>query len=404
MLANNDLRPNPAAAQVFAWLSAPGVAALSLLFIAADDAGVFRGDLAKVTNLPRRFWLRDALGNPLDEVMACRERGGILLTCHGGPAVRRALEAELTRAGFVSAAPAPFGRTPFETATLGLLPDARGEGAVGLLLEAAGQGRSLAELLDSPGRIAPLLAVSASARFLLEPPRVQLWGPVNAGKSSLMNAILGVNRAIVTEIPGTTRDYLEESVHLDGLPVRLVDTAGLRAAGDEVELLGMERTRELMRRADLVLLVIDADLGPGAEDLDLAAEVPDLVIVANKMDLLAGCPAWFGEEPWKGKVLCPIAAKFGQGVQELLATVRAQVAGGNAPGPDAPVPNLRQHDALQRAARELEAMLGELENGLPYDLLSVRLDTACAVLGEITGEMASEDVLNAVFDRFCIGK
>lgn len=370
------------------------------------------------------------------------------LHCHGGGTVLREVVEECLARGARLAGPGEFSKRAFLNGRVDLtqaeaimeLVQARSEVAVGLagskldglLARRIGELRGLlgglraqlcvavdfpedeveclapAELLqrlnEARQAMLDLAGSYDQARCWRDGALVVLAGQVNAGKSSLMNAILGVNRAIVTEIPGTTRDYLEESVHLDGLPVRLVDTAGLRAAGDEVELLGMERTRELMRRADLVLLVIDADLGPGAEDLDLAAEVPDLVIVANKMDLLAGCPAWFGEEPWKGKVLCPIAAKFGQGVQELLATVRAQVAGGNAPGPDAPVPNLRQHDALQRAARELEAMLGELENGLPYDLLSVRLDTACAVLGEITGEMASEDVLNAVFDRFCIGK
>lgn len=253
MLANNDLRPNPAAAPVFAWLSAPGVAALSLLFIAADEAGVFRGDLAKVTNLPRRFWLRDALGNPLDEVMACRERGGILLTCHGGPAVRRALEAELTRAGFVSAAPAPFGRTPFETATLGLLPDARGEGAVGLLLEAAGQGRALAELLDSPGRIAPLLAESASARFLLEPPRVQLWGPVNAGKSSLLNALCGQTLAAVGHEPGLTRDVIEGSFEHQGFTIRLFDAPGVWAGGTALDAAAQQLAHAWRQQADLTL-------------------------------------------------------------------------------------------------------------------------------------------------------
>jgi len=193
-------------------------------------------------------------------------------------------------------------------------------------------------------------------------------------------------------------------VQLDGLPVRLVDTAGLRASLDSVEMLGIERSRELTSRADLVLLVIDADLGPGAEDLDLAGEVKNLLVVANKMDLVSGAPAWFAEHPWRERTICPLSAKLGQGLSDLLAAVRSLVAGTGTPEPGALVPNLRQHTALVAAMGELDRLLHDLSAGLPYDVLSVHLDTACALLGEITGEITSQEVLNAVFDGFCIGK
>lgn len=232
---------------------------------------------------------------------------------------------------------------------------------------------------------------------------VVLAGQVNAGKSSLMNAILGADRAIVTDIPGTTRDYLEESILLDGLPVRLVDTAGVRPTTDAVELLGVERSRALLGQADLGLLVIDAELGPGAEDLDLAASIPEAVIVANKMDLVAERPAWLDLAPWTDRIVRPISAKHGLGLDELLATVRDQLVA-TEPMADELVPNLRQHDALVRAAGELERMAQELGAGVPYDVLTVGLDTACAILAEITGEIASQAVLDAVFDGFCIGK
>lgn len=242
------------------------------------------------------------------------------------------------------------------------------------------------------------------ARCWREGALVVLTGQVNAGKSSLMNAILGTDRAIVTDIPGTTRDYLEEAVQIDGLPVRLVDTAGLRHAQDSVELLGIERSRELLRQADLILLIIDADLGPGAEDLDLAVDDDRLLVVANKMDLVSGPPEWFGHEPWRDRQICPLTAKHGQGVTELLTAIRSRVAGAAQPDPSTLVPNLRQTTALRQAAKELQTMLQELDNGLPYDLLAVRLDSACQMLAVITGEITSEDVLNAVFDGFCIGK
>jgi tRNA modification GTPase len=252
--------------------------------------------------------------------------------------------------------------------------------------------------------IAELAANYDRGRCWREGALVVLAGQVNAGKSSLMNAILGVNRAIVTDIPGTTRDYLEESVQIDGLPVRLVDTAGLRAALDSVELMGIERSRELLARADLVLLVIDSELGPGAEDLDLTAGTDNLLVVANKTDLLTGEPAWIGESPWREKEVCRLSAKHGQGVSALMTAIRRMVTDTGAPEEGALVPNLRQHTALTRAAAELDLLLEELAAGLPYDILSVRLDTACAILAEITGEITSEEVLNSVFDGFCIGK
>ena len=261
---------------------------------------------------------------------------------------------------------------------------------------AAGLARARAAMLDLAGN-------HERNRCWRDGALVVLAGQVNAGKSSLMNAILGVNRAIVTDIPGTTRDYLEESVLLDGLPVRLVDTAGMRSTTDHVELLGVERSRELLGRADLALLVIDADLGPGAEDMDLATAAPQALIVANKMDLLAERPAWLEHEAWAGRTVCPISAKHNQGVAELLATVRRRLAGSELRAEEL-TPNLRQHDALLRAAGELDRMGQDLAAGLPYDVLSVGLDTACVILAEITGEITSQDVLDAVFDGFCIGK
>ena len=231
-----------------------------------------------------------------------------------------------------------------------------------------------------------------------------LAGQVNAGKSSLLNAVLGVNRAIVTEIPGTTRDYLEEPVSLDGLPVRLVDTAGLRDAAGTVESLGITRSRELAASADLVLLVIDADLGPGAEDLALLDQDVPLLVLANKMDLVSETPVWFAEAPWKDKTVLELSAKSGRGLPEMLAVVRETLTKSGLPEGDLLAPNLRQRDALVRAGEELKAMRAELKQNVPYDVLGVRLDMACHMLAEITGETAPEDVLNAIFDGFCIGK
>lgn len=232
---------------------------------------------------------------------------------------------------------------------------------------------------------------------------VVLAGQVNAGKSSLMNAVLGVSRAIVTDIPGTTRDYLEEQIQLDGLPVRLVDTAGLRASPDAVERLGIERSQEMLRAADLVLLIVDADLGPSHEDEMLLRQYEKLIVVLNKIDLLDGTADWADNAPWTDRPSCRISAKSGSGVAELLQTLRAQLAGSDALSPDELVPNLRQKEALQRAVYELLSLREEI-GSQPYDLLGVRLDLASSILAEITGEMTAQDLLDRVFDGFCVGK
>lgn len=400
--------------------------------------------------------LRDRAGRFLDEVLAAWMPGPrsftgedvLELHCHGSAAVLRAVVEECLALGARLAEPGEFSKRAFLNSRLDLTraeaimelvaaPTAAAAGLAGTKLEGhlaarIGQLRTRLEELRvqfcvavdfpedeveclAPGDLA--MAVGgvreAVAGLAANHDRVRCWregalvvlaGQVNAGKSSLMNAILGVSRAIVTDIPGTTRDYLEEPVQLDGLPVRLVDTAGLRASADGIERLGMERGRELMDRADLVVLVIDAELGPGAEDLDLAGKTRNLLVAANKMDLLTGEPDWFASEPWRNHTVCPLSARHGRGVPELLAAVRQAVVGAGSPEPGMVAPNLRQHRALVRAGEELDLLLDDLAAGLPYDILSVRLDTACAVLGEITGEISSEDVLNAVFEGFCIGK
>ena len=400
--------------------------------------------------------LRDAAGGFIDEVLAAWMPGPRSFTgedvlefhCHGGGAILRRVVEECLARGARLAEPGEFSKRAFlngrmdltqaeaimelVAAPTGVAVGLAGTKLEGLLARRIGELRASLEALrvqlcvavDFPDDEVECLAPEELARVAEETRQamaaladnydrgrcwregalVVLAGQVNAGKSSLMNAILGVSRAIVTDIPGTTRDYLEESVQLDGLPVRLVDTAGLRESLDSVEMLGIERSRELMSRADLVLLVIDAELGPGAEDLDLAGQVGNLVVVANKMDLVAGTPEWFSQAPWRDREICPLSAKHGQGLGELLATVRGRAAGTAAPEPGALVPNLRQHTALVRAGEELDRLMEDLAAGQPYDILSVRLDTACAILGEITGEITSEEVLNAVFEGFCIGK
>jgi len=234
-----------------------------------------------------------------------------------------------------------------------------------------------------------------------------LTGPVNAGKSSLLNALLGRDRAIVSEIPGTTRDYIEAVVHLRGLMVRLVDTAGTRPSEDEVELAGLALGRELQAQADLLLLILDGSRSLEAHEGSLLAELlPDKTLaVLNKADLFRGEPASASFLQRQGFETLHVSAKTGQGLDLLRARIRARLTAKTpAPAPGTLAPNLRQSLALRRAEQELDALARDIAAHVPYDLLGVRLESACTILAEIIGEISSDEVLTSIFSRFCIGK
>ncbi|BCS90080.1 tRNA uridine-5-carboxymethylaminomethyl(34) synthesis GTPase MnmE [Pseudodesulfovibrio sediminis] len=255
--------------------------------------------------------------------------------------------------------------------------------------------------------IEELLSAVDRTRAWREGALVVLAGRVNAGKSSLMNALLGRNRAIVTDQPGTTRDYLEESINLDGLNIRLADTAGIRETDDAIEAAGLEKGRELMDQADLVLLLADCT-SPLTEDTLNTAGIlaaDKTLAVLNKSDL-DGFDATHGAPLTdSGFETIEISAKAGTAIDLLCSRIRERILGGEGqPDPDELAPNARQATVLAEAASELLALEQDTAKSIPYDLLSVRLETACTILSGITGEIASNDVLNAIFDSFCIGK
>ena len=260
-----------------------------------------------------------------------------------------------------------------------------------------------------------LLAGSRRARLMQRGALVVLAGAVNAGKSSLLNALLGRNRALVTDIPGTTRDFLEESCDLDGLPVRLVDTAGLRHSSEAVERLGIARSRQKLGEADTVVLVLDgAAIGAhgaaaaacpdaaAAEVLQCAAEAP-LLAVWNKCDICpspATPPSWLG-----GRECLAVSALTGAHMEALASRLRSLLLADAAPAPEHGLaPNVRQSLALEAALEELSALRGDVLAGQPYDCCAARLDAAAAHLGEVTGLSSPTEVLNRVFGQFCIGK
>lgn len=264
----------------------------------------------------------------------------------------------------------------------------------------------LEQVGDVRACVRELVAGYARTRCWQDGALVVLAGQVNAGKSSLMNALLGRRRAIVTDMPGTTRDFIEEPLNLSGLPIRLADTAGLRETGDIVEQEGVRMSRDLVAQADLVLLVTDAVHGLAAPEHELLrhAGADKVLVVFNKADLLEeGAPAPMPE----GCHSIFVSARLGRGIEELATAIRQAVlarTGSGEPQAGELAPNLRQASALERAAESLDALEADIRNGVPYDLCGVRLDSACAALADVTGQSTPEAILENIFSSFCIGK
>jgi tRNA modification GTPase len=265
-------------------------------------------------------------------------------------------------------------------------------------LDTLGGAALRARLDDAIGQLACLHADAERGRKLRDGLHVVLVGPPNAGKSSLLNALAGGERAIVTDIAGTTRDLLQETIRIDGAELTLVDTAGLREAGDAIEAEGIRRARGELQRADLALVVVDArapDAGRAAVEADLAG-VPQVLWLHNKADLLAAEPVADGGE----RLL--VSARTGQGLAELHRRLLALSGAGDA-GEGAFSARARHVDALARAAVELQSARAELRHER-LELAAEALAQAHAALGEIGGKLGADGLLGHIFSSFCIGK
>jgi tRNA modification GTPase len=245
-----------------------------------------------------------------------------------------------------------------------------------------------------------LLRDGERGQLLRDGLRVAIVGRPNVGKSSLLNRLSRRERAIVTDLPGTTRDLVESELVLQGVPLTLLDTAGIRSTDDRVEQLGIERSRAALRSADAVLLLFDLAAGWGADDQQLREAVPDgvpLLVVGNKADQLAS-----GVAPAPEADVC-ISALNGSGHEQLEAALLRCCGHGDVQGLQVAL-NRRQQDLAAAAAASLQASLGAAREQLPWDFWTIDLRAAVRSLGEITGEEVSEAVLDRVFSRFCIGK
>lgn len=239
--------------------------------------------------------------------------------------------------------------------------------------------------------------------------RVAIVGRPNVGKSSLLNRLLRTNRAIVTDIPGTTRDTLEETLNLRGIPVVLVDTAGIQAEPDDpVERLGVERSRAALAQADLALLVVDTSQPLTDADRAIAGLVRgrQAIVVLNKVDLPAYAgPALAGIGGDAPLPAVRISALSGQGLDALEEALVETVLSGGVTASEAPmVTNPRHKEALERALDHVRAAGAAHDRGELPELLAIDLSAAVQALGEITGQAAGEDLIEAIFSNFCVGK
>lgn len=404
-------------------------------------------------------FIRDLSGQEVDEVLALVMRSPRSFTredtvefdCHGGMLpLQGVLEAAL-EAGARLAEPGEFSRRAFLNGRIDL---AQAEGIIDLINAKSSKGREIAlqqlrgrlsehidrlrsRLLDiltgveasidfpedeipeldqaSLGdqleeirmELEELIASSRTGRVYQEGIETVIAGKPNVGKSSLLNYLLNENRAIVTDIPGTTRDVITELISFAGLPLKVVDTAGIRRTEDRVEKIGVEKSQDSLKTADLVLLMLDVSQGITAEDLEIYHLVKDkpLIILVNKTDLPADLSQEQIEERFSAHPVIFISVREETGLQELKDKIYEIIMGGRAAGDyDYIITRLRHQQALEEARDSLKRAIEAHKDGVPADLLAVDLKEVLVKLGEITGDTVAEDIIDRIFADFCIGK
>ena len=270
-----------------------------------------------------------------------------------------------------------------------------------------GYPQELLEVVDKEQlEIKKLLKSSSDGKMIQEGIQTVILGKPNAGKSSLLNLLLGENRAIVTDIAGTTRDILEEYITLHGITLKIVDTAGIRETEDIVEKIGVDRAREMAQKADLILYVVDSSVSLDSNDEEIMSMLngKKAIILYNKTDLKAAIEIDRLREK-AGHPVIPISAKEETGITELEEKIKDMFFGGELSFNDEVyITNARHKAALEEADKSLDLVRNSILGGLPEDFFSIDLMNAYENLGKILGESVGEDLVNEIFSKFCTGK
>jgi len=263
------------------------------------------------------------------------------------------------------------------------------------------------QIKNSLERLNALWQTYQEGRIYREGIAAVIVGKPNVGKSSLLNSLLGEDRAIVTAIPGTTRDTIEEIINIQGIPLRILDTAGLRHARDLIEEEGVKRTKKHLSQADLAIWVLDGSQPANSEDLAILPEIQSkkTIIAVNKNDL----PQRIALESLRAKLpetpFIPVSALYGSGIDRLKEVIRGLVLNGKLESSaEIIIANLRHKQAIEAARDSLSQAWQSLKANLSYEFIILDLKPALESLGEILGEETSEDVLDRIFGQFCIGK
>ena len=251
--------------------------------------------------------------------------------------------------------------------------------------------------------IETLLKEADEGRIIRDGLNMVIVGKPNVGKSSMLNTLLKENRAIVTDVPGTTRDIIEEYLNIDGIPIRIIDTAGIREAKDVVEQIGIERSKEKLNQADIVLLMIDSSRPLDEEDMQIIEAVKDrkTIVVKNKCDL----EVKINEEDLKDfNDIILSSTKTGYGIEELKNIIKEIFFNGEVSSESLIISNNRHKQALYRALENCNEALKRVQLNEYLDLISIYVTSALRALGEITGAELEEDLINKIFSEFCVGK
>ncbi|WP_290459826.1 tRNA uridine-5-carboxymethylaminomethyl(34) synthesis GTPase MnmE [Romboutsia ilealis] len=255
--------------------------------------------------------------------------------------------------------------------------------------------------------IKKLYDTAESGKILRDGLKTVIVGKPNVGKSSLLNSILGENRAIVTDIAGTTRDVIEEFVNIKGIPLKIVDTAGIRETEDIVEKIGVEKSRESFSTADLVIMVLDASRKLSEEDMEILESIKNkkTIVLLNKVDLEAQIELEKIKEFVSSDDIIEISALKNQGIEKLQDKIESMVYQGSVKNSsNLMITNSRHKDALFKAYESINDAISAIEQRMPYDFIEVDFKNIWDYLGYINGDTVREDLLDTIFANFCIGK